>query len=69
MAMAGWQHTFQYRPEQGKEMFLGEPQPLKDDYVSFGDIIATPLHLAANRFHKTAPPLVWILYRKSLALQ
>jgi ubiquitin-like 1-activating enzyme E1 A len=59
--------TFEYRPEQGKQ-FL-DPQPLKD-YVSFGDIIQkTPLHLAVNRFHKTAPPLVWILYRCLLDYQ
>ena len=53
-----------YRPEKGKELL--DPTELTV-HVPMADIMATPLHEAVNRFHKTFPPVVWARYRLLLA--
>ena len=58
---------FQYRPEQGKKLL--DPVGLKDGYVSFSEIVSTPLKFCVNRFHKKGPPPIWVLYRCLLEIQ
>ena len=54
----------EYRPEKGKELL--DPTTLAT-YVPTAQILATPLHQAVNRFHKTFCPIVWARYRMILA--
>lgn len=56
--------THSYRAEQGKELL--DPTSLKT-YRTAAQILATPLHDAVNRFHKTFPPAAWARYRLLLA--
>mmetsp|Transcript_7625 Transcript_7625/g.18832 ORF Transcript_7625/g.18832 Transcript_7625/m.18832 type:complete len:381 (-) Transcript_7625:2903-4045(-) len=59
--------NFRYRPEQGKKLL--DPVGFKDGYVSFSDIVSTPLSDCINRFHKKGPPPTWVLYRCLLEIQ
>jgi ubiquitin-like 1-activating enzyme E1 A len=56
----------QYRPEQGKQLL--DPVPLKT-YVPLHELVNVPLHQCINRFHKKAPPSVYIQYRCMLECQ